>query len=92
MDCLKDKVKGCLLGGAIGDALAISLFCVARHIDDFRKAIVSAVNHGGDSDSTGAVAGNIIGSILGMKGIPEEYLSELQLTSLMSDMAERALE
>lgn len=79
-------------GWVAEETLAIAIFCVARHIDDFREAIVSAVNHGGDSDSTGAVAGNIIGAILGMTGIPEEYISQLQLTNLMLDMAKQALE
>ena len=51
--------------GWVGDeAIAIAIFSVMRHIDSYEDCIVCAVNHDGDSDSTGAIAGNIIGAIL----------------------------
>ena len=72
-------IESNLGGGWIAEeALAIALFCVARHINDFRACMVSAVNHSGDSDSTGAIAGNILGAILGYKNIPESFLTKLQ--------------
>jgi len=39
---------------------------------DHKNAIVASVNHSGDSDSTGAITGNIVGAYLGMSKIPEE--------------------
>ena len=42
-------------GWVAEEALAIGLLCSLRHEDDFAGAITSAVNHGGDSDSTGAM-------------------------------------
>ena len=39
-----------------------------------RKAVLLAVNHSGDSDSTGAIAGNILGTLLGVKAIPPEWI------------------
>lgn len=36
------------------------------------KAIIASVNHSGDSDSTGAVTGNIIGAIVGYSNIPSK--------------------
>ena len=65
-------------GWVAEESLAIAVFCVARHINNFKDCIVSAVNHGGDSDSTGAIAGNIIGAILGYEAIPEQYKKDLQ--------------
>lgn len=38
--------------------------------DDFSKALCVAVNHDGDSDSTGAVTGNILGVYFGYEKIP----------------------
>ncbi len=66
--------------GWVGDeAIAIAIFSVMRHISDFEACIICAVNHDGDSDSTGAIAGNIIGSILGYSAIPPYYLSNLEI-------------
>lgn len=74
-----EVIENILGGGWVGDeALAISIFCVLRHIGDFDGCLVSAVNHGGDSDSTGAVAGNIIGAIMGYDAIGPEWKAGIQ--------------
>lgn len=45
-------------GGWTGhEALAIAIYSAARHRDSFEDAVVSCVNHSGDSDSTGAICG-----------------------------------
>ena len=49
---------------------------------------MSAVNHGGDSDSTGAIAGNIIGTILGCEAIPEQYKKDLQNLEFIEELSE----
>lgn len=75
--------------GWVGDeALAIAVYCVMRYIDDFQKCIVCAVNHDGDSDSTGAIAGNIIGAILGYSKIPLNYLTTLELKDVLVSVAD----
>lgn len=51
------------------EAWAIALYCAVRHIDSIEEAIIAAVNHDGDSDSTGAVCGNIMGAIYGYEAI-----------------------
>src|SRR5690606_22013523 len=55
------------------EALAISIYCtlVAR---DFRHGIILAVNHDGDSDSTGSITGNLLGTVHGVRAIPDEWL------------------
>jgi ADP-ribosylglycohydrolase len=37
----------------------------------------AAINHSGDSDSTGAIAGNILGAMLGEAAIPQRWLDDL---------------
>lgn len=75
--------------GWVGDeALAIAVFAVMRHIDDFEKCIICAVNHNGDSDSTGAIAGNIIGAILGYSAIPRHFLDNLEIEPVLVSMAD----
>ena len=47
-------------GWVAEETLAIAIYCVGKHFKDFEKALIASVNHGGDSDSTGAVTGNIL--------------------------------
>lgn len=75
-------------GWVAEEALAIGLLCSLRHEDDFAGAITSAVNHGGDSDSTGAIAGNIVGAHLGLAEIPQRYLEHLELRDTISKIAD----
>ena len=49
-------------GWVAEETLAIAVYCSLRYQDDFDKAVCTAVNHNGDSDSTGAVCGNILGA------------------------------
>lgn len=65
-------------GGWVGEeALAISLYCSLCYENNFEKAINLAINHSGDTDSTGALTGNIIGLIQGEKAIPCRWINHL---------------
>lgn len=61
-------------GWVAEETWAIALFCTVRHVDSMREALIASVNHGGDSDSTGSVAGNIMGAIYGYKALREQNL------------------
>lgn len=61
-------------GWTAEEAWVISLYCVIRHIDNMKEAIIAAVNHDGDSDSTGSITGNIMGAIYGYEAIKRERL------------------
>lgn len=74
-------------GWVAEEALAIAVYCALRHKDDFASGIRAAVNHSGDSDSTGAIAGNILGTHLGYSEIPPEFLSKLELRGILSMLA-----
>ena len=70
------------------EALAIAVYCALKYSGDFDRAITAAVNHRGDSDSTGAITGNILGAYLGLSGIPQKYLENLELRDLILELAE----
>jgi len=70
------------------EALAIALFCALKHFDSFEDAMIAAVNHGGDSDSTGAVTGNILGAALGYAAIPQFYKDDLEMHDLILHIAD----
>lgn len=75
--------------GWVGEeALAIAIYCALKFQDDFDKAICAAVNHGGDSDSTGAITGNILGAYLGLSKIPQKYLDKLELKDVILELAD----
>ncbi|MCZ7562321.1 MAG: ADP-ribosylglycohydrolase family protein [Burkholderiaceae bacterium] len=61
---------------------------VAVGAEDFESAIVPAVNHSGDSDSTGAITGNLLGAAMGVEAIPERWLAPLELREAIGDMAD----
>jgi ADP-ribosylglycohydrolase len=69
------------------EALAIALYCTlwAR---DFESGVIAAVNIDGDSDSTGAMTGNLLGAMHGEAAIPARWLEPLELRELIGDMAE----
>ena len=76
-------------GGWTGEeALAIALYCVCRHFDNFENALIAAVNHAGDSDSTGAITGNILGAAIGYEAIPKFFLDDLELHDVILHMAD----
>ncbi len=76
-------------GGWTGEeALAIALYCATRHFDNFEDALIAAVNHSGDSDSTGAITGNILGAAIGYEAIPKSFLDDLELHDIILHMAD----
>ena len=78
--------------GWVGEeALAIAVYCSLRFKDDFKNALIAAVNHDGDSDSTGAITGNILGAALGTDKIPEQWGYRVELRDKINMMAERLL-
>ncbi|HEU4666731.1 MAG TPA: ADP-ribosylglycohydrolase family protein [Arthrobacter sp.] len=56
----------------------------ARH---FREALALAVNHGGNSDSTGSLAGNILGAFYGEECLPADWLGSLEAPEAVRGMA-----
>ena len=73
------------------EAWAIALYCAVRHVGSIEEALIAAVNHDGDSDSTGAVCGNIMGAIYGYEAMKRKRLfcpqgKELEQTLELSNI------
>ena len=79
-------------GWVAEETVAIALYCALRHADSFEDAVIAAVNHDGDSDSTGAVTGNIMGALLGMEGIPAAFVQPLELRDVLLATAKKLAE
>ena len=73
-------------GWTADEALAISLLCALHNQNDFEKGVLLAVNHSGDSDSTGAITGNILGLMLGTDCIPVNWKEKLLYHDIVEEM------
>jgi ADP-ribosylglycohydrolase len=73
-------------GWVAEEALAIGVYCALK-ARDFGDGVVLAVNHSGDSDSTGSITGNLLGAELGVAAIPLRYLEKLELCDVITEMA-----
>ena len=69
------------------EALAMGLYC-ALGAKDFEDGIILAVNHSGDSDSTGSITGNLLGAAAGVEAIPDRWLAHLELRSTIEALAD----
>lgn len=75
-------------GWVAEEALAIALYSSLKYCDNFESSVICAVNHDGDSDSTGAIAGNIMGAYLGYDKIPTYYIDNLELRDVILEIAD----
>ena len=73
------------------EALGIATYCALKYKDDFEKAIITAINHDGDSDSTGAITGNILGAYLGFENIPERWIEDIELKDVLIQISDDLL-
>ena len=79
----------CLGEGWVADeALGIAIYCALAAEGDLATGLRLAVNHSGDSDSTGAITGNILGAMLGEDAIPAGWLDRLELREPIARLAE----
>ena len=69
------------------EALGMGLYC-ALSAEDFEDGIILAVNHSGDSDSTGSITGNLLGAAAGVESIPDRWLAPLELRATIEALAD----
>ena len=75
-------------GWVAEETFAIAVYCALKYERDFDQALIAAVNHDGDSDSTGDVTGNLLGASLGLSGIPQKYQHALELRKVILELAD----
>jgi ADP-ribosylglycohydrolase len=81
-----EKVESLGGGWVAEEAFAIALYCalVAR---DYEHGVLLAVNHSGDSDSTGSLTGQLLGALWGEKAIPRRWAQKVELRSVIVQVA-----
>ena len=83
-----DAITQLVEGWVAEETLAIAVYCALKYSEDFDKGIIASVNHSGDSDSTGAVTGNILGAYLGYNKVPDKYINSLELKEVILKIAD----
>jgi len=73
--------------GYVVESLEAALWCYAIH-DNFRDAVLEAVNLGDDADTTAAIVGQLAGATYGASGIPEGWLGRLHLAQEIATLAD----
>ena len=74
------------------ETFALAYFCMLRYPDDYKKAVQTAVNITGDSDSVGCVVGGILGARLGIGSVPSAWVEALEGKAELEAMVEPLLE
>lgn len=76
--------------GWVGDeAVALALYCVIRHPNDYVACIRRGANMTGDSDSVASIAGGIFAARLGIEAIPAAWRSRIEGRATLTDLAAR---
>lgn len=84
----REAVEDLGLGFVGEEALAIGIYCALKFTDNFESALINAVNHDGDSDSTGSITGNILGAYLGIDKIPQSWIDKIELRDVIIQVAD----
>jgi ADP-ribosylglycohydrolase len=90
-----ERVEELGAGWVAEEALAIGLYCALAYPspDSARDALLLAVNHSGDSDSTGSICGNLVGTLHGESVLPAAWVAEVEgretILRLADDLASR---
>lgn len=74
--------------GYVIHTLEASIWCLLT-TDNYRDAILKAVNLGNDTDTTGAVTGGLAGLLYGFNNIPAEWVEALARKEDIDDLATR---
>jgi ADP-ribosylglycohydrolase len=83
-------IRGVLGEAWVGEeAVASAMYCFWRHPDDFRRAVLEAVNTDGDSDSIATITGSIVGARLGLDAIPATWRERVEDSAYLHELGRR---
>lgn len=85
---LEESIPRLGKGVTAAEVLSAGIFCALKFVFDFPDGVRAAVNQSGISPSTGLVTGAILGTFLGDEAIPENWISGLENSKNIIEMAE----
>jgi ADP-ribosyl-[dinitrogen reductase] hydrolase len=75
-------------GGYVIDTLEAALWCLLNS-SSYSQAVLTAVNLGGDTDTTAAVTGGLAGIYYGVENIPQEWINQIARKQDIVNLATR---
>jgi ADP-ribosylglycohydrolase len=79
-------------GWVAEEAVIMALYCFLISPDDFLATIRRGANIKGDSDSIACIAGGISGAYLGVQALPPDWVSRVEKSEYLADLAHRLTE
>jgi len=80
-------------GGSSGhDSVIISYDALLGSGDNWKELLLRGALHGGDSDSTGSIAGSWFGALYGFKGVPKNHFDELEYLNRLQKLGKQIFE
>ncbi|NQT40675.1 MAG: ADP-ribosylglycohydrolase family protein [Planctomycetes bacterium] len=77
------------VSGYVYHTVPVAIHVWLSHQADFRSAVTEVVRCGGDTDTTAAIVGGIVGAGVGRRGIPQDWLDGLWEWPATVDWMER---
>lgn len=65
-------------GCSLSQSMPAALHAACRHHEDFATPVLATIRAGGDSAGRASMIGAWMGALLGMEGLPQEWLSRLR--------------
>ncbi|GAB6189080.1 ADP-ribosylglycohydrolase family protein [Marinitoga arctica] len=81
----KDEIK---ISSSALDSLEIALWSF-YNTDDFKSAVLTAINFGGDTDTIGAIIGQLAGAYYGFSNIPKLWTLKIAKKDLIMEIIEK---
>lgn len=81
----EDKIYS---SGYVLHTLEASIWCLLT-TDNYKSAVLKAVNLGEDTDTTGAVTGGLAGLLYGLDNIPKKWIKQIARQKDIEKLAER---
>lgn len=89
----EEKALSYLGEGWVGEeAVALALYCLLRYPESYENVVIRGANTNGDSDSIASIAGSISGPYLGFGAIPDPWVTGIEKTEYLDDLAFRLAE
>jgi len=82
-----DALEALGTSGYVVHTVASAFYCFVHTPDNFKQTIIQAVMAGGDTDTTGAVAGALSGAYNGVQGIPTQWLEQVESRKRIEQLA-----
>ncbi len=97
-DFVAEPVEVALVAGALGEAwvaeeaVASAMYCFWRFAEDFPRAVLTAINTDGDSDTLGTITGSLVGARLGLAAIPANWRLDVENSTFLHQLGKRIWE